>query len=78
MTACVSEEYQELSVGEEVDLEALLTRDNAIQDAAAFTENLSEELAHLDQVNRLPPPPLTLTLSAGQHQSSNGVRGRDI
>ena len=46
----MSEEYQELSAAEEEDIEALLSRDNAIQDAAAFTENLSEELAHLDQV----------------------------
>lgn len=44
------EEYQELSKQEEEDLEKLLTRENAIQDAAAFTEHLSEELAHLDQV----------------------------
>ena len=46
-----SEEYHELSAAEEEDLETLLSRDNAIQDAAAFTEHLSEELAHLDQVH---------------------------
>lgn len=44
------EEYHELTTTEEEDLEELLSRDNAIQDAAAFTEHLSEELAHLDQV----------------------------
>lgn len=47
---CAADEYQELSQQEEKDLEKLLTRENAIQDAAAFTEHLSEELAHLDQV----------------------------
>ena len=48
-------------MAEEEDLEALLSRDNAIQDAAAFTENLSEELAHLDQVYF--PHSLSLSLS---------------
>jgi hypothetical protein len=47
----LQEEYHELSAAEEEDLEKLLSRDNAIQDAAAFTEHLSEELAHLDQAN---------------------------
>ena len=32
-------------------MEALLSRENAIQDAAAFTEHLSEELAQLDEAN---------------------------
>lgn len=38
---------------EEADLEALLKsgRENAIQDAVAFMENLSEELSQLDQSN---------------------------
>lgn len=49
------EEYHELSAAEEEDLETLLNRDNAIQDAAAFTEHLSEELAHLDQVDFILP-----------------------
>lgn len=46
-----SEEYQELTEQEEKDLEDLLLRENAIQDAPAFMENLSEELAQLDQGN---------------------------
>ncbi len=46
-----AEEYSELSPEEEADLEALLSRENAIQDAATFTENLSEELAQLDEAN---------------------------
>lgn len=45
------EEYPELSPQAEADLENLLLRDNAIQDAAAFMENLSEELSQLDQGN---------------------------
>lgn len=56
-----SEEYHELSAAEEEDLETLLSRDNAIQDAAAFTEHLSEELAHLDQVDLFLCPPLNRT-----------------
>ena len=47
----LSEEYQELTEQEEKDLEDLLLRENAIQDAPAFMENLSEELAQLDQGN---------------------------
>ena len=47
----VVEEYPELSPQAEADLENLLLRDNAIQDAAAFMENLSEELSQLDQGN---------------------------
>ncbi len=46
-----TEEYSELSPEEEADLEELLSREHAIQDAAAFTENLSEELAQLDEAN---------------------------
>lgn len=45
------DEYQELSSHEEEDIEHLLLRDNAIQDAASFMENLSEELSQLDQGN---------------------------
>ena len=45
------EEYSELSPQAEADLERLLVRDNAIQDAAAFMEHLSEELSQLDQGN---------------------------
>lgn len=47
------EEYRELSSQEEADLEDLLKsgRDNAIQDAVVFMENLSEELSQLDQSN---------------------------
>lgn len=47
------EEYRELSPQEEADLEDLLKsgRENAIQDAVAFMENLSEELSQLDQSN---------------------------
>ena len=75
-------------MAEEEDLEALLSRDNAIQDAAAFTENLSEELAHLDQVYF--PHTLSLSLNiyiyhhslsllcAGQYQGPYGVRGGHI
>lgn len=50
-----TDEYRELSSQEEDDLEALLKtgRENAIQDAVAFMENLSEELSQLDQSNRL-------------------------
>ena len=53
MSRCVLtvEEYSELSPQAEADLENLLLRDNAIQDAAAFMEHLSEELAQLDQGN---------------------------
>ncbi len=40
-----------LSQHEEEDIESLLGRDNAIQDAASFMEHLSEELAQLDQGN---------------------------
>lgn len=46
-----TEEYRELTAQEEADLEELLGRENAIQDAASFMENLSEELAQLDQSN---------------------------
>lgn len=48
-----TEEYRELSPQEEADLEDLLKsgRENAIQDAVAFMENLSEELSQLDQSN---------------------------
>ena len=48
-----AEEYRELSPQEEADLEDLLKsgRENAIQDAVAFMENLSEELSQLDQSN---------------------------
>lgn len=47
------EEYRELSAQEEADLEDLLKsgRENAIQDAVVFMENLSEELSQLDQSN---------------------------
>ena len=47
------DEYRELSSQEEADLEDLLQsgRENAIQDAVAFMENLSEELSQLDQSN---------------------------
>ena len=47
----IIEEYRELTSQEEADLEELLGRENAIQDAASFMENLSEELAQLDQSN---------------------------
>ena len=46
-----ADDYQELSTHEEEDIEKLLGRDNAIQDATSFMENLSEELAQLDQGN---------------------------
>ncbi len=48
-----AEEYRELNPQEEADLEDLLKsgRENAIQDAVAFMENLSEELSQLDQSN---------------------------
>ena len=45
------EDYQELNHHEEEDIEALLGRDNAIQDATSLMENLTEELAQLDQGN---------------------------
>lgn len=51
VTIALPEEYQELTEQEEKDLEDLLLRENAIQDAPAFMENLSEELAQLDQGN---------------------------
>ena len=47
----LTDEYQELTPQEEADLENLLSRENAIQDAAALMENLSEELSQLDQGN---------------------------
>ncbi len=45
------EEYRELTAQEEADLEELLGRENAIQDAASFMEHLTEELSQLDQSN---------------------------
>ena len=49
-----SEDHRELSAQEEVDLERLLEssgREDAIQDAAALVDNLTEELSQLDQSN---------------------------
>lgn len=46
-----ADDYRELSPHEEEDIEALLGRDKAIQDAASLMAQLSEELAQLDQGN---------------------------
>lgn len=42
------DEYQEITAKEEEDLESVLNREKAIQDAASFTEGLSKELTQLD------------------------------
>ena len=59
LCSCCAEEYQELTEKEQEDLEKLLKEEErrsggqagGVQDIAAFTEHLSQQLGQLDDAN---------------------------